>query len=184
MRVSGKDLSKVTWWLRPFFWNQKRKYGQPLEAALLWACRPRLFAAVAFLYGMLDWKRSPVSPVIRSLVTVRVSQINHCRFCVDINSMTLTKRAGSMDKVVALEGWRDNDAFTPQERAALDYAEAVTRTEGEVTEAMMAALRDYWDDDGIIELTALIAFQNLSSKFNAALDVPPQGFCSKGEGEG
>ena len=33
------------------------------------------------------------------------------------------------------------------------------------------------DDDGVVELTGLIAFQNLSSKFNSALDVPAQGFC-------
>jgi hypothetical protein len=39
-------------------------------------------------------------------------------------------------------------------------------------------LRRHFDDDAIIELTAVIAFQNLSSKFNAALGVPPQGFCS------
>jgi hypothetical protein len=32
-------------------------------------------------------------------------------------------------------------------------------------------------EDAMIELTALIAFQNLSSKFNAALGVAPQGFC-------
>jgi alkylhydroperoxidase family enzyme len=38
-------------------------------------------------------------------------------------------------------------------------------------------LRSYFDDDGIVELTALIAFQNMSSKFNSALGVPAQGFC-------
>jgi hypothetical protein len=39
-------------------------------------------------------------------------------------------------------------------------------------------LRRHFDDDAIIELTGLIAFQNLSSKFNAALGVEPQGFCT------
>ena len=41
----------------------------------------------------------------------------------------------------------------------------------------MARLKRRFDDDAIVELTALIAFQNLSSKFNAGFDVPPQGFC-------
>jgi alkylhydroperoxidase family enzyme len=41
----------------------------------------------------------------------------------------------------------------------------------------MAKLRRHFDDDAIVELTGLIAFQNLSSKFNSALDVPSQGFC-------
>lgn len=177
MRVDACKLNRTSWYLKPFFWKQKRKYGQPLEAALLWARRPRLFMAIAFLYGALDRKRSAVSPVIRSLVTVRVSQINHCRFCVDINSMTLAKRAGSMEKVKALNGWRESPSFSGQERAALDYAEAVTLSDRDVTDGQVECLREFWDDNGIVELTALIAFQNLSSKFNAALDVPPQGFC-------
>lgn len=184
MRVAAQPLNRTPWYLKPFFWNQRRKYGQPLEAALVWARRPRLFLAVANLYGALDRRHSPVSPTIRSLVTVRVSQINHCRFCVDLNSMTLAKRAGSMDKVLALESWRESEAFTPEERAALDYAEAMTDSSRQVTDAMAEALRKLWDDDGIVELTALIAFQNLSSKFNAALDVPPQGFCAAPSGPG
>ncbi len=83
------SATRIPWCLKPFFWHQRRKYGQPLEAARVWARRPRLFLAVANLYGALDRKRSAVPPTIRSLVTVRVSQINHCRFCVDLNSMTL-----------------------------------------------------------------------------------------------
>jgi hypothetical protein len=46
-----------------------------------------------------------------------------------------------------------------------------------VDEALAARLREEFDEDGLVELTALISFQNLSSKFNSALDVPPQGFC-------
>ena len=41
----------------------------------------------------------------------------------------------------------------------------------------MESLRSYFDDDGIVELTGLIAFQNMSSKFNSALGVPARGFC-------
>ena len=37
--------------------------------------------------------------------------------------------------------------------------------------------RDSFTDDAIVELSALVAFQNMSSKFNAALDVPAEGFC-------
>jgi alkylhydroperoxidase family enzyme len=46
-----------------------------------------------------------------------------------------------------------------------------------VDEDLRARLKQRWDDDTIVELTGLIAFQNLSAKFNAALDVPAQGFC-------
>ena len=68
--------------------------------------------------------------MLRSLVTVRVSQLNWCRFCVDINAMTLVKRAGSSDKVEALARWRDSPLFDEAGRAVLDYAEAMTGLDG------------------------------------------------------
>jgi alkylhydroperoxidase family enzyme len=53
----------------------------------------------------------------------------------------------------------------------------MTRSDTHVEDQHVSRLRDHFDDDAIIELTGLIAFQNMSSKFNAALAVPPQGFC-------
>jgi AhpD family alkylhydroperoxidase len=177
VRIPAKPLKDYAWYLRPFFWSQRRKYGRVLDAALLWARSPKLFMVVALLYGAIDRRGSPLEPALRSLLTVRISQINHCRFCVDINSATLLQRGISEDKLWALEGWRDSDLFGERERVALEYAEAITVSDREVDDAMMARLRAHFDEDAIVELTGLIAFQNMSSKFNAALDVPPQGFC-------
>jgi uncharacterized peroxidase-related enzyme len=115
---------------------------------------------------------------LRSLVTVRVSQINGCGFCVDLNAATLLRRGASPQRIEALSAWRQSVLFTERERAALDYAEAVTRSDARVEDGHFERLRTYFDDDAIVELTGLIAFQNLSSKFNSALAVPPQGFCS------
>jgi AhpD family alkylhydroperoxidase len=106
-----------------------------------------------------------------------VSQINWCRFCVDINSATLARLSGSMEKVEELEHWRKSNLFDEQEKVVLEYTEAVTYSDRQVSDEMVQRLKDYFTDEGIIELTGLIAFQNLSSKFNSALDVPPQGFC-------
>ena len=163
--------------LRPFFWKQRRKYGAVLESALLWARAPKLFLGVAFLYGMIDRKTSPINPVLRSLITVRVSQINWCIFCVDLNAATMLKRGASPDKVEALQGWRESDLFDSCERAALDYAEAITDTNRQVDDSTMQRLKVHFDDDAVVELTGLIAFQNMSSKFNSALGVSAQGFC-------
>ncbi|MEH6823151.1 MAG: carboxymuconolactone decarboxylase family protein [Motiliproteus sp.] len=178
MHIDDKPLNRYPLWLRPFFWSQRRRYGSVLKPGLLWARVPKLFAAVALLYGVLDRNGSPLSPVIRSLVTVRVSQINHCAFCVDINAATLIRRAGTQEKVEALSGWQQSDIFDPIERRVLAYTEAITYSDREVTPALMAELKMYFSDDEVVELTGLIAFQNLSSKFNSALDVPAQGFCS------
>ena len=81
MRISQQTIRKIPWYLKPFFWNQKRKYGQYLEPAKVWAVVPRLFIAVASVYGVLDRKKSPIPPALRSLISIRVSQMNGRRFC-------------------------------------------------------------------------------------------------------
>ncbi len=178
MRVEPISEPGVSWYLKPFFWNQRRKYGRVLDAARVWARSPKLFLGVAILYGMIDRRSSPIEPALRSLITVRVSQINECPFCVDLNSATLLKRGASLEKAAALGTWRDSGLFNERERVALAYAEAMTLSGEGVGDVHVAALRGHFDDDAIVELTGLIAFQNLSSKFNAALGVPPQGFCA------
>ncbi len=173
--VTAKLPASYSWLVRLFFWKQRRTYGKVLDPSLLWGRSPAVFMGVALLYGALDRKSSPLAPALRSLVTVRVSQINHCAFCVDINSATLHKRGVAMEKIMALRDWRTSGLFDVDERLALDYAEAMTLNQ--VNEDVRQRLRLRWNDDSIVELTGLIAFQNLSSKFNAALNVPAQGFC-------
>lgn len=184
MRVEAKPISAYPWFIRLIFAKQRKTYGRVLDPGLLWGRSPWVYAALALLYGALDRKGSPLPPDLRSLVTVRVSQINHCPFCIDVNSATLLERGASMDKLAALPEWRDSPLFDARERVALEYAEAVTGTEGTVGDDLAERLKRHFDDDAMVELTALIAFQNLSSKFNDALDVPPQGFCSIPTGAG
>ena len=177
VRIAEKPLRQYPWYLRPFYWGQRRKYGQLLKPTLLWGRSPRVFLGVAILYGALERKRSPLSPILRSLVIVRVSQLNWCRFCVDVNSATLAQRAGSMAKVEAVSKWRESDIFDERERLALEYAEAMTYSDRHVTDELIQRLKESFNEDAIVELTGLIAFQNMSSKFNSALDVPSQEFC-------
>jgi len=151
--------------------------GAVLDPGLLWGRSKWVFASVALLYGALNRNGSPLNGALRAMVTVRVSQINHCEFCVDINGATLEKRGVDEEKILALRTWRESELFDAIERVALEYTEQVTHTDGRVTDDLMQELRQHFDEDGIVELTGLIAFQNLSSKFNAALDIPPQGFC-------
>jgi AhpD family alkylhydroperoxidase len=168
---------RFPWYVRIFFWNQKRRYGSVLESARLWGRTPKVFSALALLYGALDRRTSPIEPTLRSLITVRVSQINGCHFCVDLNSFIVLRRGLDPDKLAALAEFETSASFSEREKAALAYAEVVTDSNRRASPAHFERLRRYFDDDSIIELTALIAFQNLSSKFNAALGVEPQGFC-------
>ncbi|WP_133139286.1 carboxymuconolactone decarboxylase family protein [Legionella genomosp. 1] len=179
MRLSADRFQKIPWYLKPFFWNQKRKYGQHLEPAKVWASVPQLFLSVASIVGTLGRKRSPVPPIIRSLVSIRISQMNWCSFCVDLNSFTIMKCIKDDDKVLALGNWRGSKLFSPAEFAALEYAEQITDAKKQVTDHCFEKLKEHFDEAAIVELTALIAFQNMSSKFNSALGIEPQGLCQK-----
>lgn len=179
MRLSKQLMQKTPWYLKPFFWNQKRKYGQPLEPAKVWATNPKLFLAVASVYGILDRKKSPIPPEMRSLISLRVSQINWCEFCVDLNSANYIKRAGYEKKFEELENWKESSLFSDAERATLNYAEKITYSDQKVDDKCFMELKKYFNETAIIELTALISFQNMSSKFNNALDLEPQGFCKQ-----
>lgn len=169
---------RFPWYVRLFLANQKRRYGRELEPARLWGRSPMVFASLSLLYGALDRKSSPIEPTLRTLITVLVSQINWCAFCVDINSATGIKRGLTGAHLAALPGFETSALFDARTKAALAYATAITYTDRKVDADLMARLKSHFSDEAIIELTALIAFQNLSSKFNSALDVAAQGFCS------
>lgn len=177
MRIQPRKINEYPRLLRFIFRNQEKKYGQMLIPAMIWGRLPRLFILVALFFSFFERKKSPLDPVLRSLVMVRVSQINWCKFCVDLNSMFLLERAGSSEKQDALENWRESGVFSEQERTALEYTDAITYSDREVSEEIVKSLKKYFSDDEIVELTGLIAYQNLSSKFNSALDIPAQGLC-------
>ncbi len=133
--------------------------------------------ALTLLYRSIDRKSSPIEAGLRSLITVRISQINWCAFCVDLNSATALERHVTPPKLADLPRFRESPHFSAREKIALRYAEAATITGAGIDDALKGELHAHFDDDAVIELTALIAFQNLSSKFNAALEVPARGFC-------
>lgn len=83
-----------------------------------------------------------------------------------------------MLKIKNLSNWKESDVFDEKERVVLEYTEAITYTHLRVEDELISRVKNFFDDNTLIELTGLIAFQNLSSKFNSALDVQAQGFCN------
>ena len=79
------------------------------------------------------------------------------------------------EKIVALPEYATSPFFTEAERAALEYADCITLSDRDVDDALFARLRRFYDDDALVELTAVIAWENASSKFNRALRIPSQG---------
>lgn len=80
----------------------------------------------------------------------------------------------SDEKIEALADYANNESYSEPERVALEFADAMTITGRDVSETLFARLRSFYDDDALVELTATIAWENASSKFNRALRVPSQ----------
>lgn len=179
-RVASKPLRQYPWIARLIFWAQKLKYGAPLEPSMAWGHSPNLLYGLQAFYRALDRSSSPLPRDLKALVSNLVSQLNHCVFCSDISHATLTRLRIPEEKILAVKDYLGNDAFTDKERAALSFAESMTDSTRRVTDEQFAALKQIFSEGEIVELTAWIAFQNMSSKFNSALDVPSQGFCQIG----
>ena len=77
-------------------------------------------------------------------------------------------------KIDALADYAGSDFYSPAERVALEYADAITLSNQDVSDELFARVREFYNDDEIVELTAVIAWENSSSKFNRALRVPSQ----------
>jgi alkylhydroperoxidase family enzyme len=80
----------------------------------------------------------------------------------------------SEEKIDALPNYPVSDLYCEAERIALEFADAMTMTGQDVSDELFARLRELYDEDALTELTATIAWENASSKFNRALRVPSQ----------
>jgi alkylhydroperoxidase family enzyme len=79
------------------------------------------------------------------------------------------------EKILALEEYAKSPLYDDQERVALEYADAITLSERDVDDELFERVRAVFDEDAVVELTAVISWENSSSKFNRALRVPSQG---------
>lgn len=78
-------------------------------------------------------------------------------------------------KLLALPEYAQSPLYDERERLVLEYADCITLSERDVSEELFAKLRERYDDDALVELTEIIAWENASSKFNRALRIPSQG---------
>ncbi len=178
MYVDPLPLSAYPWYLRPWFWWQRRRTGAVVEPVRLWARRPRLLAPLMLLTAAFERRRAGLEPVLRAWVALRVGQINECPFTVDQSAHSLHRQGVAWEKIRAAADWADAEGFTSRERVVLGYIEAVTRSETPVSADVVGAVKRHLDDEALIELTGLAAFHNMTTKFNNALDVEPQGLCT------
>ena len=99
-----------------------------------------------------------------------------CSWCLDINYFQAQNQNLDLAKASQVPRWRESDVFTPLERDVLEYAEAMTNTPPTVTDELSARLLEQLGPAAMVELTACIAFANLSTRSNTALGITSQGF--------
>lgn len=82
----------------------------------------------------------------------------------------------SDEELLALPSYRTSELFTDLDKPVLDYAVGMSRTPVEVPDTLFAGLREHFDDAQLVELTHVIALENMRGRFNLALGVAAAGF--------
>ncbi|HEY5878926.1 MAG TPA: carboxymuconolactone decarboxylase family protein [Nakamurella sp.] len=152
-----------------------RRFGgsaDPLRAMLH---NPRVLRAnLALEAGVSRFKT--LHPHLQMLAVMTTAARIECGWCMDFGFFEAHSRGVDPAKLEQVPTWRTSDAFTPLERRVMEFAEAATATPPEVTDEMTRALRADLGDDGLVELTMLVAVENLRSRFNSTLGLSSQGF--------
>ena len=111
---------------------------------------------------------------IRELIIIRIGLLNRVDYVIKAHVPAFAVREGlTVEQCAALEDWEDSPLFDAQQRAALAYADAMTRTI-EVPDAVFAALRDHFNEKQIVELTVLIGTYNMHTRVLQALQIDPE----------
>jgi uncharacterized peroxidase-related enzyme len=98
------------------------------------------------------------------LIYVRVSMINQCRYCLQ-HHLASSKRVGLTPEDWATLKQGSYSSFSENERAALTYAEKLTRAPRDITDADFSELKKYFSDPEIVDLHMLTGLANLTNRF-------------------
>lgn len=130
--------------------------------------------ALGGVYGYIA--KSGLSPVLVDLVYLRVSQINNCAYCLDMHTRDLLKKGQPIEKIALLQAWREaGSLFDARERAALAWAESVTRVaETGVPDSDFAAARTVLSEPELVDLTIAIGLMNAYNRMAIAFRNTPQ----------
>jgi AhpD family alkylhydroperoxidase len=120
---------------------------------------PAAYRALAGVETALD--ASPLGKQLVHLLFLRVSQLNGCAFCVDKHARDLLAGGEDFQRLNSLATWRETGFYSARERAALAWAEAVTRLDGgEVPDHAFLPLREHFTDQEIADLGFATAVMN------------------------
>ena len=153
----------------------RRTWGQvPDSAYVYWHHRKVLKAIFSFEGKVKKW--DALDPTLKSYAQLASAGVIGCSWCLDFGYFLAHDEGLDLAKVREVPRWRESDVFTPLERDVLEYAEAMSVTPLEVTDRMVGKLVDQLGTEAVVELTQMIALENMRSRFNSAAGLQSQGY--------
>jgi AhpD family alkylhydroperoxidase len=152
-----------------------RQPDRMLEPLELYAHAPGLLLG----YAMLEWATAKLHRLderLKNLAELQAATLTQCEYCIDFGSQVARRSGLSDEQLLALPAYQTSALFTDLEKLVLDYAVGMSRTPVEVSDALFAKLREHFDDAQLVELTHVIALENLRGRFNLALGIGAAGF--------
>jgi AhpD family alkylhydroperoxidase len=133
---------------------------------------PRTYQAMAGVSATTA--KSSLGPILIDLVQTRVSQLNGCAFCLDMHVRDLRKHGESWQRINSLPTWRETGLYSERERAALHWAETMTRLVEDhgSRDADFDALKGRFSDQEIVELCWTIAQINAWNRMAISMQAP------------
>jgi len=130
--------------------------------------------ALGGVYGYVLQSNLPATLI--TLVYLRVSQINNCAYCLDMHTRDLLKSGVKTEKLALLQAWAEaGDLFDERERAALAWAETVTRVaDTGVPDQAYEAARAVFDERELVDLTIAISLMNAYNRMAISFRNTPQ----------
>jgi len=133
---------------------------------------PAALQAAAALQTYVD--QSGLDAKLRELIKIRVSQINGCAYCLAMHTRDARKMGETDERMHLLDAWREAPVFTARERAALEWAEAITLVaQTHVPDEAFEIVRKQFSEKEIIDLTAAIAAINTWNRVAIAFRTTP-----------
>jgi alkylhydroperoxidase family enzyme len=154
-----------------------RMFGRvPESLGVMWHHLPALKAGMGFGRKLQKWDQCDES--LKSFAHMAVASLIGCSWCLDFNYFMAHNQGLDVDKAREIPRWRESTVFTPLEREVLGYAEAMSQTPPTVTDEMVASLLEQLGPAGLIELSTVIGFANLTTRSNVALGIESEGFAA------
>ena len=108
------------------------------------------------------------------LVRMRASQINGCAYCLDMHSKDARAKGETEQRLYGLDAWRETPYYSPRERAALDWTEALTLvSETRVPDEVYERVREQFSEEELANLSLAIVAINGWNRLNVAARTVP-----------